>query len=433
MRDSTERKATEASSASYGRTVPVDGSLITRSTCSIRLDASAAGILGAQRIKGYLPAEIIGEQFSRFYTPEDAANGDPQKALKSQHARGSFEKEGWRVRKDGSRFGALRGARSVRDDSGVIVGFAKVTRDITNVAMRRLRSDPDMRGLVRVTQKMEAVGQLTGGIAHDFNNLLMAILGSLELVERLPDDPVAAALLDNAVQVVPARQCATQRMLAFARRQTLRLEVIDLPTLVRDDRTAGTVAGAIGENRDPLSEDAIPFTRTPISSNSVILNLSGERTRCDARRRHIDPGRPRGNRRQRRRLTPSLGLYICFSAIDTGMGMDESTLRAPSSHSSPPRVSARAPGWDCRWCMAWPSNWGRLDTPQSKGRRHDRGDLAARRRAADARPERLEQTIGLSGDRSTVAGWRRRRSRPHQHRRCARRPRSPSLCRSIGE
>ena len=71
------------------------------------------------------------------------------------------------------------------------------------------------------SQKMEAVGQLTGGIAHDFNNLLMAILGSLELVrKRLPDDAGGPALLDNADPGCPTRQALTQRMLAFARRQT---------------------------------------------------------------------------------------------------------------------------------------------------------------------------------------------------------------------
>src|SRR5262249_53789648 len=86
---------------------------------------------GAQRIKGYLPAEIIGKHFSRFYTDADREKGEPDKALETARREGRFEKESWRVRKDGTRFYAHVVIDPIRDDHGEIIGFAKITRDIT--------------------------------------------------------------------------------------------------------------------------------------------------------------------------------------------------------------------------------------------------------------------------------------------------------------
>ena len=86
---------------------------------------------GAARLKGYSANEIIGKSFSAFYTPEDRAIGLPDKALRVARDTGRFSAEGWRVRKDGSRFWALVVLDAVRDEDGELLGFAKVTRDIT--------------------------------------------------------------------------------------------------------------------------------------------------------------------------------------------------------------------------------------------------------------------------------------------------------------
>ena len=83
---------------------------------------------GAQRLKGYTPQEIIGQHFSRFFTPEDIEQGLPRAALEAAARTGKFETEGWRVRKDGSRFWALAVIDAIYDE-GELVGFAKVTRD----------------------------------------------------------------------------------------------------------------------------------------------------------------------------------------------------------------------------------------------------------------------------------------------------------------
>jgi len=119
---------------------------------------------GAERIKGYPAQEIIGQHFSVFYTPKDQQEGLPQRALMIAARDGRFEADGWRIRKDGTRFWANVVIDAVHDDGGVLIGFAKVTRDMT--ARRAVEEQ------LRQSQKMEAVGQLTNGIAHDFNNLL---------------------------------------------------------------------------------------------------------------------------------------------------------------------------------------------------------------------------------------------------------------------
>jgi PAS domain S-box-containing protein len=91
--------------------------------------------LGAQRIKGYLPEEIIGRHFSTFYPPEAVASGWPAHELKVAGEEGRFEDEGWRVRKDGSRFWASVVITALRDDDGTLLGFSKITRDLTERRM----------------------------------------------------------------------------------------------------------------------------------------------------------------------------------------------------------------------------------------------------------------------------------------------------------
>jgi PAS domain S-box-containing protein len=131
---------------------------------------------GAERIKGYSRSEAIGKHFSMFYTPEDREKRVPWHALTVAATMGKYEAEAWRVRKDGERFWASVVIDAIYNDAGAVVGFAKITRDLTE---RRLIEDQ-----LRQSQKMEAIGQLTGGVAHDFNNLLTVIVGNLETIWR---------------------------------------------------------------------------------------------------------------------------------------------------------------------------------------------------------------------------------------------------------
>src|ERR1700722_15069498 len=187
---------------------------------------------GAERIKGYTSDEVLGTHFSRFYTAADQAAGEPAFALAVAAKEGRFEKEGQRVRKDGTVFWANVVIDALRAPDGSLLGFAKSTRDVTTQRESR-KALEDARETLFQTQKMEAIGQLTGGVAHDFNNLLMVIKGSLELLrKRVTQDPRALHLLENAQLGANRGMALTQRMLAFARRQELKVSALDIPALV---------------------------------------------------------------------------------------------------------------------------------------------------------------------------------------------------------
>ena len=280
---------------------------------------------GAQRIKGYLPSEIIGQHFSRFYTEEDLDLDLPNTALKTAAEQGRFEKEGWRVRKDGTRFWASVIIDAVRNEAGELVGFAKVTRDVTERNHNQQELARAREALFQ-SQKMETIGQLTGGVAHDFNNLLMAILGSLELVrKRLPDDPKTLALLDNAMQGAQRGATLTKRMLAFARRQELHLEPVDVPALVRG--MADLLERSLGST--VVVETLFPLSLAKVQTDPNQLELALLNLAVNAR-----DAMPNGGiisiaaRRATVSDAPSElppGDYVCLSLSDEGDGMDEET------------------------------------------------------------------------------------------------------------
>lgn len=285
---------------------------------------------GAQRIKGYLPAEIIGQHFSQFYTEADRQANLPQRALDIAAHEGRFEREGWRVRKDGSQFWAhvIIDPIRVGDGDGEIIGYAKITRDITERKEAQEKLEKAREALIQ-SQKMEAIGLLTGGIAHDFNNLLMAVLGSLELLrKRLPDDPKMLALLENAVQGARRGTTLTQRMLAFARVQELKQEAIAIPELVRGmtDLLQRSLGPSVRiETRFPLALALVEADANQLEM--VLLNLTvnsrdampaGGEIVVSTREENVAGGHGIG-------LKP--GRYICLSVSDTGEGMDEETLR----------------------------------------------------------------------------------------------------------
>ncbi|TKW75320.1 MAG: PAS domain S-box protein, partial [Bradyrhizobium icense] len=119
--------------------------------------------IGGQRIKGYAPEEILGQHFSRFYTEPDRANGKPQRALQIAREQGRYEEDGWRVRKDGTFFWASVVIDPIYED-GKLVGFAKITRDMTERREAQLKLEQMQKQLAEA-QKLDALGQLTGGVA----------------------------------------------------------------------------------------------------------------------------------------------------------------------------------------------------------------------------------------------------------------------------
>jgi PAS domain S-box-containing protein len=297
--------------------------------------------LGAQRIKGYAPEEIIGRHFSQFYTDEDRAAGEPHRALETAKREGKFEKEGWRVRKDGTGFWAHVVIDPLRDETGKLLGFAKITKDITERREAQAKLDKTREALNQ-SQKMEAIGHLTGGIAHDFNNLLMAVLSSLELIrKRLPDDPKLLLLLDNAMQGAQRGAVLTKRMLAFARRQELNTETIHIPELVRgmSDMLQRSLGQSISiETRFPLKlspiiADAnqlemallnlVVNARDAMPQGGQIIIAANEEALSAGNANNMKPGR-----------------YVRLGVTDTGQGMDAETLK----RATEPFFTTKGPG-----------------------------------------------------------------------------------------
>ncbi|HET8773656.1 MAG TPA: PAS domain S-box protein [Thermoanaerobaculia bacterium] len=169
--------------------------------------------LGAQRIKGYKPEEIIGRHFSAFYGEEDIRNGKPERELEIAKAEGSVEDEGWRLRKDGTRFWANVVITAVYDSHGELRGFAKVTRDITERKLAeetqralaeqreaRLRAEEDRsraEDSYRIAQEANrAKDEFLMTLSHELRTPMTAILGwSRMLPSMSPDEP----LFDEAI------------------------------------------------------------------------------------------------------------------------------------------------------------------------------------------------------------------------------------------
>lgn len=271
---------------------------------------------GAQRIKGYTPEEIIGEHFSRFYTDEDRQTGEPMKALAAAKLHGRFEKEGFRVRKDGTPFIANVVIDAIRSNDGTLIGFAKITRDVTEKKAAE-RSLETAREALFQSQKMDAIGQLTGGVAHDFNNLLAAVLGSLELARRrVPDDPKLVRYLDNAIEGARRGAVLTQRMLAFARRQELKPASVDLKVLV--ENMSALLKSSLGPGI--LCQLSFPEKLRRVSADINQLELAILNLGVNAR-----DAMPRGGllRIEARQEAEHVRLML----IDDGEGMDDETLR----------------------------------------------------------------------------------------------------------
>ncbi|WP_397431191.1 PAS domain S-box protein [Pseudomonas chlororaphis] len=283
--------------------------------------------LGAQRIKGYLPQEIIGEHFSRFYTEQDRLDSVPQRALETAIREGRFEKQGWRVRKDGTQFLAHVIIDPIRSDAGELLGFAKVTRDISETVQAQKALESAREALFQA-QKLQAIGQLSGGIAHDFNNLLTVILGNLELArKRIDGNPKLARLLDNAVLGAERGVSLTQRMLAFARRQELKTEAVDLSQLVKS--LNGLLCSSLGPQVSILTSlpESLPTVLADVNQLELaLLNLATNARDAmpgggtiELKADLCDSGQATG-------IALPHEHYVRLCVIDSGEGMDEQTL-----------------------------------------------------------------------------------------------------------
>ena len=228
---------------------------------------------GAERIKGYTAEEIIGRHFSEFYTAEDRKSGAPNRALSIAAATGRFEAEAWRVRKDGSLFWANVVIDAIHDETGNLIGFAKITRDITE---RRNAQEALERAHQQLAQaqKMEALGQLTGGVAHDFNNLLMVVSGQAQALMRRLTDQKNIRSLEAILTAASRGEALTRQLLTFARRQPQNPRTVSLGQTVAAfrDVLSSSARGKI-DLQTEVSRDVWPVSIDIPEFELALVNL----------------------------------------------------------------------------------------------------------------------------------------------------------------
>jgi two-component system, cell cycle sensor histidine kinase and response regulator CckA len=212
---------------------------------------------GAERMWGYTQEEALGQSFARFHTPGEQAAEQPAHVLRQTVDNGRCEEEGWRSRKDGSRFWANVVFTTVQDDNGDLIGFSAVTRDLTD----RKRAEDELQRLnagmqkhiaeqteelIRTiaqrerlheellqAQKMESIGTLAGGIAHDFNNLLNVILGYASLLEQSATSSQISASVDVIKETVTRGSSLVRQLLAVARKSETQFERSEINGLLQ--------------------------------------------------------------------------------------------------------------------------------------------------------------------------------------------------------
>lgn len=289
--------------------------------------------LGAERMKGYTSEDVIGKHYSMVYTVQDQQAGLPYKALEEARTQGRYEAQGWRVRKDGSRFWANVVLDAIRDESGNLLGFVKISRDVTE-QLQQQQALEEARGQLAQAQKMEAVGQLTGGIAHDFNNLLTAILGNAEMLDRTQGvlTTEARARLATIRETAERGAALTHRLLTFARKQALQPRDTDLNKLVTG--MTELIQRTLPESIALETVLGAGLWRTNVDQNqleNVLLNLvvnardampAGGWLTIETANTYIDDEYARLNE-------VKAGQYVLLAITDSGSGM-------------PPDVMARA-------------------------------------------------------------------------------------------
>jgi PAS domain S-box-containing protein len=278
---------------------------------------------GAQRIKGYLPNEIIGQHFSRFYSNADQAAGRPARALRLALESGRYEEEGWRVRKDGTFFWASVVIDPIRDDENRLIGFAKITRDITE----RREAQQELEKLqlrLAQSQKLDALGQLTGGVAHDFNNLLMVITGSLNALKKMVGDDPKALRAVQAIDTASQRGAAlTSQLLSFARRQSVNPQTIDVRDSIFSVRDVlDTGLGSAIELQIEADNRIWPITVDRAEFETALVNLvinardampKGGKVTVQAKNVFVDDGVAKGD-------------FVAIKVRDTGTGIPDDVV-----------------------------------------------------------------------------------------------------------
>ena len=260
----------------------------------------------AERIKGYRAHEIMGEHFSTFYPPDDVAQGKPQWALEIAEREGRHEDEGWRVRKDGTRFWANTVISPMRDSQGGLIGYAKVTRDLT----QRRRAD---QALAQTNQELE---RFSYSVSHDLRAPLRAINGYAQALfedhaARLDDEGkrLLAVIRDSAKlggQLIDG-------LLNFSRlgRQALARAPVDVTAL------AESVVAELRQTQGSVAVEVVLAPLPPASGDTallrhVLVNVIGNAFKFSANRAHpkVEIGAEQN------------GSEVAYYVKDNGVGFD---------------------------------------------------------------------------------------------------------------
>ncbi|HEY2480970.1 MAG TPA: MASE1 domain-containing protein, partial [Caulobacteraceae bacterium] len=275
---------------------------------------------GAARVYGYTADQIVGQPVWDLQPDGEAGGlGDISALVLGS---GKLALEGWRLRRDGSRFWASSMVSAIRDSDGRFVGLANITRDLTE--QRRAQETLDRtREQLAQAQKLEALGRLTGGIAHDFNNLLMIIGGQADLLEGRLSEPRQLRATEAIRRAVERGASLTRRLLGFARRQTLTPEAIELPS--RLTAMQEILRSSVGETVKvelDLGEAIWPVEVDLAELEMALINLA-----MNARDAMPDGGRLRISARNLAGQEGGLsGDFVEISLADTGVGMTPEVL-----------------------------------------------------------------------------------------------------------
>ncbi|HWP88139.1 MAG TPA: ATP-binding protein, partial [Burkholderiales bacterium] len=182
---------------------------------------------------------------------------------------GKYRAEGWQVRRDETAFWASFVIEAIRDEMGGLIGYAKITRDITERREAQLALERAQEQLAQ-SQKMEALGQLTGSIAHDFNNLLMITSGYAQILRRRLSDPKLLKAAEAVHAAARRGESLTRQLLAFSRRQPITPVVVDLKERIESvhEMLVGSLRGNVELRHD------IPGGVWPIEADIAELELA---------------------------------------------------------------------------------------------------------------------------------------------------------------
>ncbi|HEY0670922.1 MAG TPA: ATP-binding protein [Longimicrobiales bacterium] len=298
----------------------------------------------AEQLLGYSSGDMVGKPLSVLIPEEENERYNLERILRETVARGRCQIEGWKRRKNGSRFYAAQQFTMMADRSGGVAGFTLTVRDLTDqqpIGSTALRQTEEQ---LRQAQRMEAVGRLASGIAHDFNNLLTAIQGHAQfLTEDLAPDHPSRADVDEILHSSERATALTRQLLAFSRGQSLQPETIQINHVVHAmERLLRRVISEDITVESILDQQLWSVRADPSQIEQILVNLI-----VNAR-----DAMPRGGRitiktanaelatsyaQRREEVEP--GEYVMLAISDTGVGMDRDT----QAHIFEPFFSTKGP------------------------------------------------------------------------------------------